>query len=162
MHYSDSITDPETKRDLIRVCVRLQRLSEDAGQATPRNWDKVRFNPWEIVQGQVKRGIHPGAILKALEHLAERWPQVKKPQGYVLQVLKIESQNFHEQDHHRRINETSHVKPVSVGELLNRATAEAVRTVAPQAPCAPPPVTGEGAHPYGRGKSKSGRRGSRT
>jgi hypothetical protein len=55
-----------------------------------------KFNPFQFVQFQANKRIHPGAIQEALKGLLNMWDDIDNPFGYGETIIKTKNGNYNE------------------------------------------------------------------
>lgn len=84
--------NPEYKKQLATLSQEADKQAETAGK---------RFSAGAFVGHALKSGIHPGAIMDALQALIKAMPVIESPWSYANRILSIRSGNHHERDMQR-------------------------------------------------------------
>lgn len=113
------------KDDLKVVEVECRQIEEKSGTG------KKKVNPYGIVQGLINKGIHPRAILRALQELNTRWDTIDIPFKYIQTI--IPKLNFRAQE------EAAIQESKSVAKLWDNLAAKMPKGIIPDFDMRDPP-----------------------
>jgi len=91
-HFENKVGEHAKK--IVKTCIHISKLPQDK--------NRQKFNPFQWVQFQANRNIHPEAILYALEQVTNEvfWNDVKTgPWPYATKIVDTKNGNYNERDH---------------------------------------------------------------